>query len=115
MVLCRSEDAKSENGGLGYAQRSADKLSLTTELIRHLEQETASFHTARNKGRANQSAFASGTEESLRFDLMELPGLDDLSNPIGVLANLESMQVVFPYFSSVVLGVSSHAKSLQRR
>jgi len=90
MVLCGSEDAKSENDGLAYAQKSVDKLSLTTELTRHLEQETASFHTPGHKGRPVQSASLPGTGEFIRFDLTELPGLDDLSNPVGVLANLES-------------------------
>ncbi|MBY0359582.1 MAG: aminotransferase class I/II-fold pyridoxal phosphate-dependent enzyme [Candidatus Obscuribacterales bacterium] len=43
----------------------------------HIEQERASFHTPGHKGR------------TWRQDLTELPGLDTLSSPEGIIANLQ--------------------------
>jgi arginine decarboxylase len=48
----------------------------------HCSLERASFHTPGHKGRARRANL------DLVSDVTELPGLDDLSNPTGVLANL---------------------------
>lgn len=57
-------------------------------VARHMRFEKASFHTPGHKGRLAQLV----GEDWLRAanDLTELPGLDELSHPQGVLANLEA-------------------------
>lgn len=59
----------------------------------HLKREVASFHTP---GHKNNAEIALGP--ALNLDLTELPGLDDLSYPVGVLKNLESR--ISDFFSS---------------
>jgi len=63
---------------------------LTDALTRHVGCETASFHTPGHKGQAPVGAFEVLAEYPWQMDLTELPGLDDLSSPTGVLADLES-------------------------
>ncbi len=60
--------------------------SLSSAIQRHLKFEKASFHTPGHKGR---DLFKSG-ESLWQTDLTELPGLDELSNPEGVLLDLEA-------------------------
>ncbi len=50
----------------------------------HSAREVASFHMPGHKGRTTQSLFL-----TLPNDVTELPGLDDLTYPSGVLADLE--------------------------
>jgi arginine decarboxylase len=59
--------------------------SLGSAIQRHLKFEKASFHTPGHKGRE----LIKGQESVLQADLTELPGLDELSNPEGVLLDLE--------------------------
>jgi arginine decarboxylase len=60
--------------------------SLGSAIQRHLKCEKASFHTPGHKGRE----LIKGQESVLQADLTELPGLDELSNPEGVLLDLEA-------------------------
>ncbi|MBS2010293.1 MAG: hypothetical protein JST01_24800 [Cyanobacteria bacterium SZAS TMP-1] len=63
------------------------RYSLCSAVARHARFEKASFHTPGHKGRQEslfQDAFLSAAA-----DLTELPGLDDLSSPTGVLADIE--------------------------
>lgn len=56
--------------------------TLSSALVRHRQIERASFHTPGHKNRQHFGAF--------EFDLTELPGLDQLSHPEGILKSLES-------------------------
>jgi arginine decarboxylase len=56
--------------------------TLSSALKRHRQIERASFHTPGHKNRKDFNAF--------EFDLTELPGLDQLSHPEGVLKSVES-------------------------
>jgi arginine decarboxylase len=56
--------------------------TLLSALVRHRQIERASFHTPGHKNRKHFDAF--------EFDLTELPGLDQLSHPEGILKSLES-------------------------
>jgi arginine decarboxylase len=70
-------------------QRSFSRIgamTLTTAIQRHLQTEKASFHTPGHKGRDLVKA----GESLLQADLTELPGLDELANPAGVLFDLEA-------------------------
>jgi arginine decarboxylase len=55
---------------------------LRDAISQHSSLEKASFHTPGHKGRPRK------TNVDLTTDVTELPGLDDLSHPTGVLANL---------------------------
>jgi arginine decarboxylase len=90
MVLCGSEDAKSENDGLVYAPKMTRNDSLTARLAAHIASEKASFHTPGHKGRLANVGARGVDGQSLQFDLTELPGLDDLAEPTGLLLELES-------------------------
>ncbi len=61
-------------------------MTLSTAIQRHLKCEKASFHTPGHKGRD----LAKSGDSLLQADLTELPGLDELANPEGVLLNLEA-------------------------
>lgn len=70
-------------------QRSFSRIgatTLSTAIQRHLQIEKASFHTPGHKGRD----LAKSSEPLLQADLTELPGLDELANPAGVLLDLEA-------------------------
>lgn len=58
--------------------------SLIDAVSDHLAREVASFHMPGHKGRTTEPPFL-----SLPNDVTELPGLDDLTYPAGILANLE--------------------------
>jgi len=90
MVLCGSEDAKSENDGLVYAPEMYTKGSLAAQLAAHIASERVSFHTPGHKGRLQNPQAGGADGYSLRFDLTELPGLDDLADPTGSLLELET-------------------------
>ncbi len=71
-------------------QRSFSRIgaiTLGTAIQRHLQVEKASFHTPGHKGR---DLSRSGSTTLLQTDLTELPGLDELANPEGVLLDLEA-------------------------
>jgi arginine decarboxylase len=90
MVLCESEDAKSENDALVAGAEICPEGSLTAQMFEHLAKERVSFHTPGHKGRSQSSVNGGGEWQSTRLDLTELPGLDDLSHPTGPLLELEN-------------------------
>lgn len=67
-----------------------EAFSLTGKIASVVAGERASFHTPGHKGRPQSF----GKDENFSFDIMhdvtELPGLDDLSHPDGVLLALEN-------------------------
>lgn len=78
------------------------KTTLAGAIERHLQTEQASFHTPGHKGR---NLFQSA-ETILQADLTELPGLDDLSNPEGVLLDLEKRAAKLWGSASSVISVN---------
>jgi len=77
-------DLQSSQAG---AAASDNKFFLAAAMRRHLELEAASFHTPGHKGRL--SVLSPDLPLNAAFDLTELPGLDELSDPAGPLAKLE--------------------------
>lgn len=67
---------------------------LASAVSRHSEFEIASFHTPGHKGRALSPGLAQLQERFLRRDLTELAGLDDLTSPESVIAQLETRAAV---------------------
>ncbi len=55
----------------------------------HVLKEKTSFHVPGHKGYAWQSNGSLTAEPALKYDLTELPGLDELSYPSGVIQDLE--------------------------
>jgi arginine/lysine/ornithine decarboxylase len=87
------KSAKEPAGTATYgegAEASGLAASLSATVERHAAFEVASFHTPGHKGRILTSGFQKLSERLLPFDLTELPGLDDLSAPTGVIAQLEA-------------------------
>jgi len=74
--------------------QAASAIDVASSLVEKTAQvarsERASFHTPGHKGRPQSFGKEEGFVFELAQDLTELPGLDDLSQPEGVLANLEN-------------------------
>jgi arginine decarboxylase len=88
--------------------------SLSTAIARHIRFEKASFHTPGHKGRQaelfqNQTA---GDYLHADGDLTELPGLDDLSAPSGVLADLEMRAAALWQSQSAIISVNGATAAL---
>lgn len=64
--------------------------ALNDAILRHAGCEVASFHTPGHKGRIRAGGSSLLGDFPWHADLTELPGLDDLSCPQGVLADLEA-------------------------
>lgn len=69
------------------AGSAAHHLSLAEAVSEHIKNERASFHTPGHKGRLSE--LSPSLSLCARGDLTELPGLDDFSNPQGVLRRIE--------------------------
>lgn len=69
------------------AGNAAHDLSLAQAVSEHIKKERASFHTPGHKGRLSELSPSLSLDAA--GDLTELPGLDDFSNPQGVLRRLE--------------------------
>ncbi|MDX1986742.1 MAG: aminotransferase class I/II-fold pyridoxal phosphate-dependent enzyme [Candidatus Obscuribacter sp.] len=69
------------------AGSATNDLSLAKAVSEHIKRERASFHTPGHKGRLSE--LSPSLSLCARGDLTELPGLDDFSNPQGVLRRLE--------------------------
>jgi arginine/lysine/ornithine decarboxylase len=78
---------------------------------RHINFEKASFHTPGHKGRLDE-LFASGTWLNAPSDLTELPGLDELSQPQGVLSDIEQTCSKIWGSSSTYLSVNGASAAL---
>jgi arginine decarboxylase len=97
--------------------------SLQSTIERHLSFERASFHTPGHKGRLqfetgsaasetrNQES-ASDAAISWQCDVTELPGLDDLSNPQGILKSLEANAAELWQAGDSVLSVNGASAGL---
>jgi lysine decarboxylase len=70
----------------GSDHKQARPASLLDALKAHAAAEVASFHTPGHKGIA---PFADG-KAAWKLDVTELPGLDDLSHPNGILLDLQN-------------------------
>ncbi len=98
--------AATESPCLAQAPTTANpRHSISSAIARHIRFEKASFHTPGHKGRQDQlfqPGFRAASVDtwppkaehkssylSAHADLTELPGLDDLSAPTGVIAYLE--------------------------
>jgi len=66
-----------------------DSLSLADAIKKHIRQERVSFHTPGHKGFCWQADGSFTRDSWLEEDLTELPGLDELAYPDGVIADLE--------------------------
>lgn len=84
----QSSDSKNEPTGPDRLNLSTCKQAVKLSDAIHLVQdsETASFHTPGHKGRPSERSELS--RKLFSFDMTELPGLDDLSFPEGVLLSL---------------------------
>ena len=84
-MLSRPKDHRSENNQVITNEFTSEQTTLNAAINSHIKKERVSLHTPGHKGRLKLEA-AGG---SLSCDLTELPGLDDLSHPTGVLSDLE--------------------------
>lgn len=66
-----------------------DVSSLADAMQKHLQQERVSFHTPGHKGFSWQADGSFARDSRLEEDLTELPGLDQLAYPDGVIDDLE--------------------------
>jgi arginine/lysine/ornithine decarboxylase len=85
MALTQSEEVTATSDELSKIHCAAGN-TLNKCLENHLLKEAVSFHTPGHKGRLRWTV----SEDICRYDLTELPGLDDLSQPRDVLARLEN-------------------------
>lgn len=79
---------------------------------RHSDFEIASFHTPGHKGRALSPGLAQLQQRFLRRDLTELPGLDDLTSPDSVIAQIESRAAVLWGAQASLLSLSGASAGL---
>jgi arginine decarboxylase len=96
---------------------------LQSTIERHVSFERASFHTPGHKGRLQAetgSAASKGQDQkntgdagiSWQYDVTELPGLDDLSNPQGILRSLETNAAALWQAGESVLSVNGASAGL---
>ena len=76
--------------GLQSSTDAEEDFLLTKKIADVLASERASFHTPGHKGRPQAFGADGNFSFAASFDVTELPGLDDLSHPDGVLFNLEN-------------------------
>lgn len=107
-MLSRPKNPRSENSQVITSEFTSEKKTLKAAISSHIERERVSFHTPGHKGRL-QLESAGG---SLACDLTELPGLDDLSNPTGVLKNLEKRAAAVWGAHASVLSVNGASAGL---
>jgi lysine decarboxylase len=87
---------------------TSEKSTLNAAIGRHIEKERVSFHTPGHKGRLRFE----GLGDYVSLDLTELPGLDDLSNPKGVLQDLEERAAAVWGARSSILSVNGASGGL---
>jgi len=85
--------------------------SLNSAMERHINFEKASFHTPGHKGRLDE-LFGSGAWLNANRDLTELPGLDELSQPQGVISDIEQTCSKLWGSSSTYLSVNGASAAL---
>lgn len=69
----------------GSSSKKASRASLTSAIELHLHKEKVSLHTPGHKGRVA----CAPSVDMMRYDVTELPGLDELAHAQGVLQELE--------------------------
>ncbi len=79
---------------------------MSDALREHVFKEKASFHTPGHKGYAWQSDGSFTALPALKYDLTELPGLDELGCPTGVIQGLEKRAAEAWGAQSTLLSVS---------
>jgi len=89
MVPSRSEDSQSQKYRFTGPSLIQKQATLQTAISHHIAKEGVSFHTPGHKGRKLTTPAAAGENSYLTWDLTELPGLDELYQPTGVLSSLE--------------------------
>lgn len=107
-MLSRPKNHRSEINQVITNEFTSKKTTLKAAISSHIEKERVSFHTPGHKGRLQLDAAGS----SLSCDLTELPGLDDLSNPTGVLKDLEKRAAAVWGAHSSVLSVNGASAGL---
>jgi len=81
-------------------------LSLADAIKKHIRQERVSFHTPGHKGFGWQVDGSFTRDSWLKEDLTELPGLDELAYPDGVIADLEKRAAQIWGTESTLLSVN---------
>lgn len=84
----------------------SDKATLNDNIEKHILTEKASFHTPGHKGYAWQQDGTLLPDAYLTKDLTELPGLDELAYPTGVLADLEQQAAVIWRTNATLISVN---------
>ena len=107
-MLSRPEDQQSLKNQVITRESTSETTTLKAAISRHIEKERVSFHIPGHKGRIRFDL----SERFLSYDLTELPGLDDLSNPSGVLADLERRTAKIWGVHSSILSVSGATGAL---
>jgi arginine/lysine/ornithine decarboxylase len=113
VVLSKSEDAKSKVNGLVESFCSSidsPDLNLEERMKAHMLRESVSFHTPGHKGRSQTTE--SFSSKFKKYDLTELPGLDDLSNPSTVFVQLEKRVADLWRSSGALLSVNGASAAL---
>jgi len=96
---------------------------LADAIARHVAFERASFHTPGHKGRSDLGWSSAGMQTQFQEreplhdsvygrDLTELPGLDDLSDPDGILAELERRAAAVWGASQSIISVNGASAAL---
>lgn len=112
MVLSRSEDDQSQKNQPVTNDSNDEQTTLRAAISRHVEKECVSFHTPGHKGRARLVRFEGAANRYLSCDLTELPGLDDLTQPLGVLGKLEERAAKVWGAHSSILSVNGASAGL---
>ena len=121
LVNCNTEEASESFSSSPLNQRLESSSpskplnhSLTAAVKVHVETEAASFHTPGHKGRKGDASTFSKLHElvDLHSDVTELPGLDDLSAPQGVLQALSDRAARLWRAESSLLSVNGASAGL---
>lgn len=88
--------------------------TLSSALSRHRQIERASFHTPGHKNRETKQGDTTCVKQfgAFEFDLTELPGLDQLSYPDGVLKTLEGHAAVLWSSQASIISVNGASAGL---
>lgn len=86
----KSSAGEIPSGAASESQSAQARLSLSKKIEAVIASERASFHTPGHKGRPHSFGADKNFSFALAGDVTELPGLDDLSRPDGVLLSLET-------------------------
>lgn len=105
-------NTESESGSIPKATPTKRFNALSDAIARHVGCENASFHTPGHKGRTPTRSASLLDEYPWQTDLTELPGLDDLSCPQGVLGDLEARAARIWGAAETILSVNGASAAL---